>query len=324
MPVDFHRLIRAFAFVWRRLGSAGVYVAAIAGAVVVLAAIGIWHLVASAKPSSPAQSAIARISPGAELSVTPSALSSAATPAEFERQVEITKIEQTEKTGRHGETFVVATIGIASRANLEKNGVEIHVYFYDLTAGNEIRPTDAQVTYEWLTPIRDWSDPTPKYLAATYFKRPVRQRSLEKLRYGGLVARVFSGGKLQDEQSHPETLLTSFRNNAVQQPAPTPSTGPVNPSTEPTSLPLSRRSLGEGPSPTPVLAVSKRTTSPTSPSPVPTDTADETPLPFGKPISGKPGFLYSPYDEKFIIDVRGFPPGTLVNDPNTNKPFRVP
>jgi len=22
--------------------------------------------------------------------------------------------------------------------------------------------------------------------------------------------------------------------------------------------------------------------------------------------------------------VRGFPPGTLVNDPNTNKPFRVP
>ncbi|MFZ1221108.1 MAG: hypothetical protein WAO00_17580, partial [Chthoniobacterales bacterium] len=47
-------------------------------------------------------------------------------------------------------------------------------------------------------------------------------------------------------------------------------------------------------------------------------------LPKGIPIPGKAGFVQSPYDPKFIIDVRGFPPGTLVNDPNTNKPFRVP
>ncbi|HMJ06877.1 MAG TPA: hypothetical protein VK474_11525 [Chthoniobacterales bacterium] len=47
-------------------------------------------------------------------------------------------------------------------------------------------------------------------------------------------------------------------------------------------------------------------------------------------VPGKPGFVQSPHDPKFIITacpprrVRGFPPGTLVNDPNTNKPFRVP
>jgi len=39
-------------------------------------------------------------------------------------------------------------------------------------------------------------------------------------------------------------------------------------------------------------------------------------LPNGIPIPGNPGFVQSPYDPKFIIDVRGFPPGTLVNDPN--------
>ena len=38
----------------------------------------------------------------------------------------------------------------------------------------------------------------------------------------------------------------------------------------------------------------------------------------------------APNDPQFLITacppwrVRGFPPGTLVNDPNTNKPFRVP
>jgi len=328
VPAELNRLIRAFGLLWGRLGSARVYVAALAGVVVILAAIGMWHVVSSPKPielsarnsptakatalpvnqppppSSPTRTAIARVSPGAEQSLTPAAPSPAATPAELEGQVEITKIEQTEKKGRHGETFVVATIGLASRANVDKSGVEIHVYFYDLTADNEIRPTDAQVTYQWLTPVRDWSDPAPKYLAATYFKPPVRQRSFEKLRYGGCVVRVFSGGKLQDEQSQPETLLGLFRNNAGDQ--------------------ISGTSPAASSSPTPVLAAAKKTPSNASPSPVASETGQAAALPYGKPIPGKPGFLYSPYDPKFIIDVRGFPPGTLVNDPNTNKPFRVP
>jgi hypothetical protein len=46
--------------------------------------------------------------------------------------------------------------------------------------------------------------------------------------------------------------------------------------------------------------------------------------PYGKPVAGKPGFVSSPFDSKFMVDVRGFPPGTLVNDPNTDKTFRVP
>jgi hypothetical protein len=46
--------------------------------------------------------------------------------------------------------------------------------------------------------------------------------------------------------------------------------------------------------------------------------------PFASPVPNKPGFVYSPYDPKYLIDVRGFPPGTQVTDPNSGKIFKVP
>jgi len=43
------------------------------------------------------------------------------------------------------------------------------------------------------------------------------------------------------------------------------------------------------------------------------------------PVPGKPGFVFSPYDQyKGYIDVRGFPPGTEVKDPYSGKSFLVP
>lgn len=48
-------------------------------------------------------------------------------------------------------------------------------------------------------------------------------------------------------------------------------------------------------------------------------------IPYAKPVPGKPGFVFSPYDQsKGFIDVRGFPPGTEVKDPYTNKSILVP
>ena len=335
MSAHQNHLLRALALLWGRLGPARFYVIAVVAAVLILAALGLWHLIArleqressiGSPPTSkaaPTATAIARISANAELSSpAPTAPTAPATP-ELERQVAITNVTQKEERGPHGETFVVATIGLASRANVEKSGVEIHVYFYDLTAANEMRPTDAQVTYQWLTPIRDWSDPTPKYLAATYFKHPTRFRSSDRLRYGGFVVRVYTDGKLQDERSKPEGLIAQLRSSAPEQ-SPSPTTAPVSSPTPglagSTAPPKTVTSTNMTPQPPPSPASAS---SPTNhPSPV-TDHASEN-LPYGKPIAGKPGFVSSPYDPKFIIDVRGFPPGTLVIDPNTNKPFRVP
>ena len=337
----------AFTLFWERLGPARIYVAAILAIILLLAAVGLWHLIAPAKPPEasaddrplvkstpppvapktaaasptsapvPAASAIARISPAVEQS-SPTPTPSPPVAAELERGIAIIDVSQSQQRGPRGENFIVARIGLTPRSAAEKGTVEIRVFFYDLTPNNEMHPTDAQVTYRWLTPFRDWSDPTPKYLAATYFKpRPFR-RMPDRLRYGGFIVRVYADGKLQDERSQPESLISQLRNTTAPQQAAsaTPMTAPI---ASPTPASIST------PPPQIINRATPTTTTPPSSSqrsPAPRDEGGN--LPYGKPVQGKPGFVSSPYDPKFLIDVRGFPPGTLVIDPNTNKPFRVP
>jgi hypothetical protein len=45
--------------------------------------------------------------------------------------------------------------------------------------------------------------------------------------------------------------------------------------------------------------------------------------PFARP-TGTSGYVYSPYGQHNIIDVRGVPPGALVRDPSTGGIFRKP
>ena len=316
--------LRVLALTWRGLGKTRTYFTIIGAVVLVLAGIGVWHLIAparetesvgqnsalpvatsSAAPTPATQTATARVSPSVP------AVSASPSPAPTERAVAITDVRQERRRGPRGETFVVATIGLASLKDIDRDELEIRISFFDLTPANEMRPTNAQVTYQWLTPVRDWSDPAPKFLTATYFKPRPPPWLRDRLHYGGFVVRVYCDGKLQDERSEPEGLIASLRSNASP---PRPSST-VNPPSSPSSQTASSPAILNPPS-----SIHNSPSSP--PSQTPSSSSDS--LPKGIPVPGKPGFVSSPYDPKFLIDVRGFPPGTLVIDPNTNKPFRVP
>jgi hypothetical protein len=50
-----------------------------------------------------------------------------------------------------------------------------------------------------------------------------------------------------------------------------------------------------------------------------------TDLPYGKPVPGKPGYVFSPFDKNGgYVDVTGYTPGQKVKDPYTGKIFLVP
>lgn len=94
---------------------------------------------------------------------------------------------------------------------------------------------------------------------------------------------------------------------------PAPPTQSTEPSPEPTNQPPPLSRIEDpAPPPNPIPP-------PTEPPKAPGD------LPYAKAVPGKPGFVTSPYDPyKGYIDVRGYPPGTEVKDPYSQKTFLVP
>ena len=322
-------VIRVISLLWRRMGRARFYVLAAAGAVILLAVVGLFHLGSVAKQSSqsahPETNSQRTAETTAHSQKTGAAVpqrdqaSSPGTPLPMGEDaivdhpvISITEVAPQGRRGRHGETSVEIIIGVAPQPNARKGEVEIRVFFFDMTRNRELRPTEAQVAYEWLTPVRDWTDPTPKYLVATYLRPRAPRRSAEDLRYGGFIVRVYFDGKLQDQRAVPEELLAALPNSSQSRSAP--------------SAPRSQ-------SPTVAETTAAKATAPSPIAPAPTTpailpekrSAEEIgALPYARPVPGKPGLVYSPFDEKFLIDVRGVPPGTVVKDPHTGKSFRVP
>ena len=335
------------------MGTAQFYFLAAASVVIVLAAIGLFHLGSVAKQSAQnARGEAAANTPGSAQhgqqaagnspvrpQKTDGSISDATQGDQTSRQniplpmaddaiadhpvISITEVASRRRRGRHGDTRVDVKIGVAPQPNVSKGEVEIRVSFFGVTRNREIRPTQAQVAYEWLTPVRDWTDPTPKYLVATYLRPRAPRRSPERLRYGGCIVRVYLDRQLQDERSEPQGLLVALRSNVRPRSAPgaMPAESPTVvaaavPSPSATQLPNVKTELATNAiSPSPIasaIPAEKRSTE------------ELAALPYARPVPDKPGFVYSPFDKKFLIDVRGFPPGTVVNDPHASKPFRIP
>ena len=317
-------ILSALRLIWDLLGRGRI--AVVAGAVVVLtlSVLGVVHLVSRSSVNQQAEAAPnPDAAPSASAQASPTAQATpTGQPDEGKRVLAITDVKPKRKRLRDGSTQVAVTIGVAPVAEANPGDVDIRVFFYDVTRDGQLRASNAQVAYAWLTPVRDWSDPAPKFLEAIY-RRPRRQRGDgERTRFGGFIVQVYSDGRLQDELGRPKQILAALRQNA---PEAEPAQEPAGPSDDDNDEELAAIQPEETPTPIRALASTPVPQTPTAAPPSATSPPQASAnVPLGKPAPNKPGFIYSPHDERFIIDVRGMPSGMEIIDPNTGKPLRVP
>jgi serine/threonine-protein kinase len=122
----------------------------------------------------------------------------------------ITETTLSETVDPKAESHLTLKVGVKPRPGTKKGVATIVVSFYDRTKDNKVQPTDARTSYSWLTTSQDWTDPTPKFLAATYVRPKTQSPSAEGRKYGGFIVRLYFDGQLQDSRSNPPDLLTLF------------------------------------------------------------------------------------------------------------------
>ncbi len=154
----------------------------------------------------------------------------------------ISEITPAETSDSDAEMNLMLKIGVKKRPNavIDHTRVKIQVFFYDLVDDRDIKLTDAEVNYEWLTPDHDWASAKPEVLAVTYVRPKNKARSQEaalteaaasmnpgkkgraaqpaatpadetgRRKYLGYIVRIYYNDKLQEVRSDPSKLLNLF------------------------------------------------------------------------------------------------------------------
>ena len=150
----------------------------------------------------------------------------------------ITEVKTTETPDPDTETNLMLRIGIKKQPNatIDHTKVKIQVFFYDTVDDKDIKLTDADVNYEWLTPKHDWKDTNPEILSVSYLRpknkgissdaalsaaaatvkvgskgRTAKASSTaEERRYLGYRVLIYYNDKLQAVQAEPARLLQLF------------------------------------------------------------------------------------------------------------------
>src|SRR6266571_5349700 len=152
----------------------------------------------------------------------------------------ITEVKTTETPDPDTETNLMLRIGIKKqpKATIDHTKVKIQVFFYDTVDDKDIKLTDADVNYEWLTPKHDWTDTNPEILSVSYLRPKNKAISSESAlsaaaaavkvgqkgrtvkssasaeggerRYLGYRVLVYYNDQLQAAQAEPARLLKMF------------------------------------------------------------------------------------------------------------------
>ena len=152
----------------------------------------------------------------------------------------ITEVKTTETPDPDAETNLKLQIGIKKQPNatIDHTKVKIQVFFYDTVDNKDIKLTDADVNYEWLTPKHDWTDTNPEILSVSYLRPKTKALSSEgalsaaaatvkpsqksreakagasaesgERRYLGYRVLVYYDDRLQAVQAEPARLLQLF------------------------------------------------------------------------------------------------------------------
>jgi tetratricopeptide (TPR) repeat protein len=151
----------------------------------------------------------------------------------------ISDVTVSETPDPDSETNLMLRINVKKRpsAVIDHTKVKIQVFFYDTVGDNDIKLTDADVSYEWLTPNHDWAD-SSETLAVTYIRSKSKAKTAESdlaaaaaainpakkgkplkanpppdaanRKYLGYIVRVYYNDQLQDKRAEPTKLLTLF------------------------------------------------------------------------------------------------------------------
>lgn len=76
-------------------------------------------------------------------------------------------------TDPEAQTKLLLRVGVKVRPNtpIDHTKVKIQVFFYDMVNNDQVVLTDAEVSYEWVTPGHDWADTGTEALDVTYLRR---------------------------------------------------------------------------------------------------------------------------------------------------------
>jgi tetratricopeptide (TPR) repeat protein len=156
----------------------------------------------------------------------------------------ITEVAATDTPDPDAETNMKLKISVKARPNtpIDHTKVKIQVFFYDTVDNKEVVLTDADVSYEWLTPHHDWKDTNPEILAVTYVraknkssteadlaaaaasvtppgtskkkpaatKPPAATTDAGHRKYLGYIVRIYYNEQLQAVRADPTKLLNLF------------------------------------------------------------------------------------------------------------------